>query len=71
MTSLLVLETIVKKQIDYIHKHQQLPPEVIEKQKELAQDAKEVKKLEAKEEKPKKPRTKKTKASSDKKDEKQ
>ncbi len=31
VTSLLVLETIVKSQIDYIHKNKKLPPEVTEK----------------------------------------
>ncbi len=34
VTSLLVLETIVKSQIDYIHKNKKLPPEVIARQKE-------------------------------------
>ncbi len=38
--SLLVLETIVKKQIDYIHKYKKLPEEVIEKEKEQAKTKK-------------------------------
>ena len=33
--SLLVLETIVKEQIDYIHTNKKLPQEVIEKKKAL------------------------------------
>ena len=33
--SLLILETIVKEQIDYIHKNLTLPPEAIDRKKEL------------------------------------
>lgn len=33
--SLILLETIVKPQIDFIHKHKQLPKEAVEKKKEL------------------------------------
>lgn len=47
VTSLLVLETIVKKQIDYIHKNKKLPEEVIERQK-LIEARKVEKKSEAK-----------------------
>lgn len=39
--TLLVLETIVKEQIDYIHKNLKLPPEVLESNKSLLNDAKE------------------------------
>ena len=38
--SLLVLETIVKSQIDYIHKNKKLPEEVIEKEAQLKEIAK-------------------------------
>lgn len=38
--SLLLLETIVKHQIDYIHKHKQLPKEALEKKKELEEKRK-------------------------------
>lgn len=40
VTSLLVLETIVKSQIDYIHENKKLPAEVIEKQKQISTDSK-------------------------------
>lgn len=38
--SLLLLETIVKPQIDYIHKHKKLPVEALEKKKELEEKKK-------------------------------
>ncbi|MCF0217511.1 MAG: ATP-dependent zinc metalloprotease FtsH [Malacoplasma sp.] len=38
--SLLLLETIVKPQIDYIHKYKQLPKEALEKKKELEEKKK-------------------------------
>ena len=60
VTSLLVLETIVKNQIDYIHKYKKLPNEVIEKQKELDEEIAAEKKY-REEEKQSKPRTRKSK----------
>ncbi|MDE5952692.1 MAG: ATP-dependent zinc metalloprotease FtsH [Malacoplasma sp.] len=38
--SLLLLETIIKPQIDYIHKHKKLPVEALEKKKELEEKKK-------------------------------
>lgn len=38
--SLMLLETIIKPQIDFIHKHKQLPKEAVEKKKELEQKKK-------------------------------
>lgn len=46
--TLMILETIVKPQIDYIHKNLKLPPEALEKKKELEEKAK-AKEKEAKE----------------------
>lgn len=45
--TLLILETIVKKQIDYIHENIALPSEVISKKKELEEHAKKLKKEKA------------------------
>jgi cell division protease FtsH len=49
--ALLLLETIVKKQIDYIHKNLKLPEEAIEKQKQNKKldEEKHEEKIEAKE----------------------
>lgn len=60
VTSLLVLETIVKKQIDYIHKNKALPQEVIDKQKQLDKENKEEKKIEVNSAKSNKKKTKTT-----------
>ena len=46
--SLLVLETIVKEQIDYIHINKKLPQEVIDKKKALKSSSKVESKLETK-----------------------
>lgn len=48
--SLLTLETIVKPQIDYIHKHKQLPKEVLEKKAEQLKKKEEEAKLKKQEE---------------------
>ena len=51
--SLLLLETIVKPQIDYIHKHKKLPKEALSKKKELEEKHSGIKKLPNSEEKEK------------------
>ena len=49
--TLLILETILKDQIDYIHKHKKLPPSAIEQKNQNAKKEKEIKEINKKESK--------------------